>query len=109
MNVLQALKSISGYPIPATTLQDIAAGCGLDANGEVTEEMRTKAEFKRAKAKVYLYLSEAPNVSQGGISYSFSESERNRFRMRAKSILNSLGETDESLNGQEYGYQGEDL
>lgn len=109
MNVLQALKSISGYPIPTATLQDIAGGCGLEAGEEATQEMRTTARFKRAQAKVYIYLSEAPNVSQGGISYSFSESERNRFLTRAKNILDSLGETDESLNVQDYGYQGEDL
>lgn len=109
MNVLQSLKSISSYPIPTATVEDIAEGAGLNIDTELTMEIRNGKEYKRAKAKVYLFLSEAPNVSQGGISYSFSDADRNRFRSRASNILNEIGEGGEDAALPEFGYKGEDL
>lgn len=108
MNVLQSLKSLSSYPIPTATVEDVADGVGLTLDTELTQEIRGNKSFKRAQARVYLFLSEAPNVSQGGISYSFSEDERKRFRLRAESILQDIGDATSEV-GIEYGYKGEDL
>lgn len=108
MNVLQSLKSLSGYPIPLATIQDVANGIGISVDAEATGEIRGSKEFKRAKARVYLYLSKAPNVSQGGISYNFSEEDRRRFRQEAESILDEIGDNADGL-GVTYGYKGEDL
>lgn len=107
-NVLKSLKSLSGYPIPLATIKDVADEVGLDIDVELTQEIRNSKEFKRAKAQVYFFLSEAPNVSQGGISYSFSEEERRRFRLRAESILDEIGDSG-IASGVEYGYKGEEL
>lgn len=108
MNVLQSLRSLSSYPIPTATIEDVAEGVGLAIDTEVTQELRKDKRFKRAQARVYIFLSEAPNVSQGGISYSFSEEERRRFRLRAESLLEQIGDAT-SETGVEYGYKGEDL
>lgn len=108
MNVLQSLKSLSGYPIPLATIQDVADGVGLGVDTELTPELRGSKEFKRAQARVYFYLAEAPNVSQGGISYGFSEEERRRFRLRAENILDEIGD-EGATPGVVYGYKGEDL
>ena len=108
MNVLQSLRSLSSYPIPTATIEDVAEGVGLAIDTEVTQELRKDKRFKRAQARVYMFLSEAPNVSQGGISYSFSEEERRRFRLRAESLLEQIGDAT-SETGVEYGYKGEDL
>lgn len=108
MNVLQSLKSLSGYPIPLATIQDVADEVGISVDAEATKELRGSKEFKRAKARVYLYLSKAPNVSQGGISYNFSEEDRRRFRQEAESILDEIGDNADGL-GVTYGYKGEDL
>lgn len=108
MNVLQSLRSLSSYPIPTATIEDVAEGVGLAIDTEVTQELRKDKRFKRAQALVYIFLSEAPNVSQGGISYSFSEEERRRFRLRAESLLEQIGDAT-SEAGVEYGYKGEDL
>ena len=72
MNVLQSLRSLSSYPIPTATIEDVAEGVGLAIDTELTQELRKDKRFKRAQARVYMFLSEAPNVSQGVISYSFS-------------------------------------
>lgn len=108
MNVLQSLKSLSGYPIPLATIQDVAEGVGLGIDTELTTELRRSKEFKRAKARVYIYLSKAPNISQGGITYSFSDEDRRRFRNEAESILDEIGDNADEL-GVTYGYKGEDL
>ena len=108
MNVLQSLRSISSYPIPTATIEDVAEGVGLAIDTELTQELRKDKRFKRAQARVYMFLSEAPNVSQGGISYSFSEEERRRFRLRAENLLEQIGDAT-SEAGVEYGYKGEDL
>ena len=109
MNVLQSLKSLSSYPIPTATVEDVAEGVGLKIDSEMSMELRNGKEYKRAKAGVFLFLSEAPNVTQGGISYSFSESERKRFRDRANNILCELGESSDDASLPEFGYKGEDL
>lgn len=107
MNVIQSLKSLSAYPIPSATLADIAEGAGIAADCELTPETRRSREFRRAQAQVYIFLSEAPNVSQGGITYSFTEDERKRLRNRGEAILAEMGEGAD--NGIVFGYKGEDL
>lgn len=107
MTVLQALKSLSAYPIPSATLQEIAEGAGLDGNTELTAEIRNSVGYKLACANVYIFLSEAPDVSQGGISYSFGEWGRLRMRRKAERLLEALSMEDEGCIP--LGYIGEDL
>lgn len=108
MKVLQSLKSLSSYPIPSATVEDIADGAGLTADAELTQELRRDKRFKRAQARVYLFLSEAPDVTQGGISYAFNEEERKRLRLRAENLFAEIGDTTNEA-GVEFGYKGEDL
>lgn len=107
MKASKALMSISSYPIPAPVIENIACAAGLEPDTELDPEVRQSDPFRRATAGVYQYLSEAPNVSQAGISYSFSEDERTRFAQRASNILSSLGDTQEAEI--EVGYMGEDF
>ena len=102
MTILQSLKSLSGYPIPQLSLENIIEESGLTATAETDEATRSSAPYKRAKAKVYLLLAEAPDVSQGGISYSFSDEDKKHFRMLAQSLMEDAGDDN-------YGWQGEDL
>ena len=69
-------------------------------------EVRSSSEYIKAKALVYLWLAEAPNVTQGGISYTISDTERQRFRLKADHLLNEAGINDE---GEGFGYIGSDL
>ena len=106
MKASKALMSISSYPIPAPVIENIAGAAGLEPDTDVDLEVRQSDPFRRATAGVYQYLSEAPNVSQGGISYSFSEDERTRFAQRAGNILAELGDQNAEV---EVGYFGEDF
>ncbi len=107
MTILQSLKSLSGYPIPQLSLENVIEEAGLTAGGEATKAVRGSAAYKRAKAHVYLFLAEAPDVSQGGISYSFSDEDKKLFRTQAEALLDEIG--DESIASDNYGWQGEDL
>jgi hypothetical protein len=108
MNVLQSLKSLSNYPIPSETIQNVSEGVGLDFNAVLTVELRQDNKFKWAQAHIYFFLSEAPNVSQAGISYSFSDEERERFKLKAESIIDEIGDDGSSI-GVSFGYKGADL
>jgi len=108
MTILQSLRSLSNYPIPSMTIQDIVEGVGLETDETLTAEVRKRKSFLQAKAYIYFFLSEAPDVSQSGISYSFSDEEKKRFKTKGESILDSIGDDGSSL-GVEYGYMGSDL
>lgn len=108
MDFGQSLEGLSAYPIPSATLQDIAEETGIDLRMEMTTELRGSRGFKRAKALAYRFLSHAPNVSQGGISYSFSEKEREWFQSMADKMFEEAGDEDSSMRN-ECGYIGEDL
>ncbi len=107
MTILQSLKSLSGYPIPPLSLENICEELGLTADGEADASLRQQPDFKRAKAQVFLLLAEAPSVSQGGITYSFSEEDKKQFRSQAQALLEEVGDT--SQVGDNYGWQGEDM
>jgi len=108
MTISAALKSISNYPIPSSVIDNVADEAGIaDTTQTATKEIRKSSDFKRATAYVYRFLADAPNITQGGISYTFSEDERSRFSKRAAAILDELGEGDQA--DIQCGYMGEDF
>ncbi len=107
MKIIDSLKSVSSYPIPTPTVVDITEEAGLTATDEADVETRKTAAFKKARALVYQFLAEAPNISQGGITYSFSAEERERFAKKAAALLEEAGEDDGT--DFEVGYIGEDF
>lgn len=109
MTIREALKGLTGYPIPVATLDYILTASDIDGADEFSVAISQSAEYKRAEGYVFRYLSEAPNVSQGGVSYSFTADDRTRFANRAKSLLIAAGVEDESETGVNFGFQGETL
>lgn len=107
MTILEALRGINAYPVPQRTLEDISTRRGLITNGEASVMILTSPAFALAKADVLVWLSYAPNVTQGGQSYSFTDEQRERFRQEAAALLEEFGE-DEKLNTR-YGYKGSRL
>ncbi len=106
--ILEALKGINAYPVPLRTLTEITEGRGLDLNGETSLEVLRGKAYRLAKADVLMWLSEAPNISQGGQSYSFSEEQRAYFRRKADALYNEC-EEEESLSKPKFGYKGNKL
>jgi hypothetical protein len=99
--IVDNLKALTAYPIPMQTLVTIAEGRGLSPYDNVFNI----AEYTLATADVYMWLSNAPNVSQGGQSYSFTDEQRKHFRQQATAIYNEAGEA-KPAKSTIYGYKG---
>lgn len=108
MTIADSLKAISLYPINPLTCQNIAEECGLYAADDATADVRASIPYKRAKAKVYMYLAEAPNVSEAGANYSFTDAEREASKKKAQALLDEAGAEDESAVDA-VGWIGEDF
>ncbi len=107
--LLSSLQAINAYPVPQSFFEATAASRGLDLKAEITQEaLKTKA-YRMTRADVLMYLSEAPNVSQGGQSYSFDEKQRQNFRNEAHAIYDELAEEGDNAPKPTYGYKGSRL
>ena len=107
-SISEALKSISAYPIPLRTLVETAESRGLDLYDEATQEKLKSKACRLARADLLLWLSVAPNISQGGQSYSFTAEERRQMRQQAQSLYDEL-EPQTTTGLASYGYKGDRL
>lgn len=110
MTIGEALKSMNAYPVPLRTVEDTCLRRGLDPCAQVTGSVYKSAGFGLARADMLLWLSEAPDVSQGGQNYSFTDEQRMRLRSRAQELYSSFGSVDTPDGGRNiYGYKGSRL
>lgn len=100
------LKAISTYPIPAATLEAAAAEWGFSLDDESNPEVLSSPEFKCLKADIHDFLASAPNISEGGVSFSFSSIERKTFSRKAERLRMDSGLINPS---DDFGYQGTDF
>lgn len=105
--ILESLRSVNAYPIPLRSIVDAAEYRGLVLTDKATQETMQSAAFKLAKADLLLWLSLAPDVSQGGQSYSFTDEQRVQFRNRANALYKKCDEGGQSKSI--YGYKGSRL
>ena len=105
------LIGLTQYPLPSGTLKGFAARRGCYLSSEATAENLSSREFLLAEADLYAWLSIAPNVSQGGQSYSFTTEQQTLFKKKANAIYEAMGDTDSILtdNKPTYGYKGSKL
>lgn len=107
--VIEALKGLNSYPVPLRTLVETAEKRGLNLDTEATTDVLKGKEYNLAAADIFLWLSFAPNVSQGGQSYSFTDEQRTHFRNHAKALYKDFGEDSGSATKPIYGYKGSRL
>ena len=105
---IEALKSISAYPIPLRTLVETAERRGLSLYDEATQEVLKGKAHRLAKADLLLWLSIAPNITQGGQSYSFTDEDRKQMRQQAQGIYDEL-EPEDNTGCVKFGYKGDRL
>lgn len=106
--VLESLKGVNAYPVPLRTLVEVAEARGLSLTAEATKEVLDSEAYNLAVADLLLWLSIAPNISQGGQSYSFSEEQRTQLRNRANALFAKYGD-DGAASKPIYGYKGSRL
>ena len=107
MTISESLKSINDYPIPPYVLKKTAIKNGMSLEDEITSESVISKEYRLMEADVYAFLAGAPDITQNGVSFSFSQEQRDWFISMSNSIKAELGVSDAS-SGQGYGYMGED-
>lgn len=106
MTVRESLLAISPYPIPADYLDSVGTAVGLDLDFEL-EDVAPR-DLYRAKARVYYFLAVTPSVSEGGVSISFTASDKSVFLAMARKYASLAGE-DSLIPGPAYGYKGENI
>lgn len=105
---LDALKSVNAYPIPLRTLVETAERRNISLTADATQEELQSKNFRLAKADLLLWLSLAPNISQGGQSFSFTDEQRKDFKRQANAIYEVL-EPNSNAGYATFGYKGDRL
>lgn len=106
MTLSDFLRGLTSYPVSEEALQSILSKRGA------TDRTRYdgKAQSLLAMADLYRWLSTAPDISQGGQSYSLSDNIREYYRKRARELYQAGGEPVEEVKAKvRYGYKGERL
>lgn len=106
--VLETLKGVSAYPVPIRTLVETAELRGLSLEEAASQEVMVGKAYKLAKADLFLWLALAPNITQGGQSFSFTDEQRQQFRNKAKALYDECGEVSAATKPI-YGYKGSRL
>lgn len=106
--VLETLKGVSAYPVPLRTLVETAELRGLSLEEDATQDIMVGKAYKLAKADLLLWLALAPNITQGGQSFSFTDEQRQQFRNQAKALYDECGEVSAATKPI-YGYKGSRL
>lgn len=107
MTIQESLQQINLYPIPDNVVVNYCNEHGVTPSDEATSEIRKSRDYRLTKADLYKWLAFAPStVSQGGVTFSISESDKKRFVDLANKIY---AENDEQGYGTIYGYKGSRL
>lgn len=106
MKLLEYLRGLTNYPLSEEALTSILTRRG--ANEHTTYDDKTQSIL--ATADLYHWLSTAPDLSQGGQSYSLTDATRDTYRRRANGLYRLAGEPQSIIEEQpRYGYKGEKL
>ena len=108
MTILESLRGINAYPIPCGAIASVAESRQLPLDDRATGDVLAGAAYNLARADIFLWLSTAPDVSQGGQSYSFTDEQRASFRSIAYSLYREWGGNG-SVPEVKYGYKGSRL
>ena len=107
MTVIDALRTMTAYPVPDAVLNRVLLRRGLSAADEMTADTMDTEAYELACADVMIYLSTAPSVSQNGISFSVSAEVQQRLRNQADGIYRKYGNT--AAGRVKFGYVGSRL
>jgi hypothetical protein len=108
MKIIESLKGINAYPIPEPTIATIAIKRGIGLDEEATEEKLSSKEYRLSNADILRWLAKsAPNISQAGISYSFTDEDKRNLLDEANDIY--LEYDDPLCVKTKYGYKGSRL
>lgn len=106
MTLSDYLRGLTNYPVPEEALQSILSKRGLDGKDTMTDDKL----LCLVTADLYSWVALAPDISQGGQSYSILYSVREYYRKRANELYRAGGEPVEEVKAKvRYGYKGDRL
>lgn len=106
MTLIDYLRGLTNYPVPEEALQSVLSKRGLDGESTMPDDKL----LCLVTADLYSWLSTAPDISQGGQSYSLTDNIREYYRKRARELYQAGGEPVEEVKAKvRYGYKGERL
>lgn len=94
--IMQALKDEVHYKLSSGFFENRLLERELNADDECTIELFKSKQFKGAVADCLSSLVEAPNFSEGDVSFSLSD--KDKILSRANSIYISIREFDKLIN-----------
>jgi hypothetical protein len=106
MTNLDAILSISIYPIPVNTVERYCVDRGIVSSIDYTKEIGISKEFELITADVYDYLSEYFDIKEQDSSINGDVNLRDIFRKKANEIYAKY--EDPKFKGQTIGFVGED-
>jgi len=107
MTLLESLKGINAYPILFYTIDEIAIRRGIDLEDTATQTLLTSKEYRLSRADILKWLAFAPNKTEEGLSYTFSDEERKMLLDEANEIYEEFDDSEEDKVI--YGYKGDRL
>ena len=105
MTIQEALLSISSYPMSPEAIRLRCMERGLHPDEDLRSDMTKSKEYQLLKADVLVYLSEVPNVTQEGVSYSILDATRQQMAKEAERIYRKYGDANAPKRPR-YGYKG---
>ena len=106
MTLSDYLRGLTNYPLSEEALQSILSKRGLDGKSTMTDDKL----LCLVTADLYSWVALAPDISQGGQSYSLTDNIREYYRRRANELYRESGEPESVLEEHpRYGYKGERL
>ncbi len=115
ITLINHLQGLNAYPIPKRTIDSIAVRRNIFTDDKIDSrkiDEKLQRTVSLCEADVYAWLSMAPDVTQGGQSYSFSDSERAALRRKANALYRVNGEEESVISDGKataYGYKGDKL
>ena len=95
MTIREALRNSFPFAVSNGTIDVIAVARDLDIDGEFDSSVASSRAYELSKADIIKSVAMSPNVSEGGVSISFSD------RQSMISIANEIyGRYGEALFGQ---------
>lgn len=107
MTLRELLMAIAPCPVPDSYIDAIGTEIGV-ADMDTDMSLVDNKTAYSSEARLYLYLATMPNVSEGGVSISFTATEKKMFLDLARRYANFAGET-ELVPGASYGYKGQNI
>ena len=106
MTLRESFQATSPITIPQAFLNVCGEELGVNLDAETAAI--DPSSYALIKSRIFLRLATMPNISEGGVSISFSAEDKKIFMSLAKKYAAEGGEPG-LIPGVKYGYKGENL